>query len=881
MSIQDLINIINSQLPDNNKQLITEAILRGVLTDMVNTLSGEVRLFNIEANQVTDNGDGTYTIAVTDPLTGAMAVDENLNIYEFDGTDWTLKFDGAVISSAVQPGDNVSGLANDAGYLTETTHDALPKDNPHGVTKAQVGLGNVDNTSDLNKPVSGPQQNAINQAEADANQYTDNSISNLNLGSASQSDVGDFIAATEKGAAGGVTPLGLNQKIDPLYLPPVAINEIIEAAETTIAAFAANSGNYTFETGDVILINDSGNVQHYLYKGGTKTDVNEYSLINATQIDWNNVTGKPSFGSAALANVGDFATAGQGLKADNAVQSVNGKSGNNVTIDPDDLDDSSSSHKFVSQGEKDAIANALQPGDNISELNNDANYINYPDLILQQLYLSQEDFHLQQKYTYDTGAQDFVMDYDFQDVVDVFVNGTRLARTEYTLTYNKVTIEAALTQGDKVVINYTHRCDFDKVYGIKRDKTIASPDWERIGRDMTLHASLPVQSGMRRCVLDDNGDVVYYLDANDSSLKDDGVTPAVLDGTDGQLMVEIPRHFERFNEYDGIQYVFISTDPFPGAFMVEKMYVSTDECAIHRPSNTLASVINTTADYRGGNNQSAWDATASSMLGMAVTATSLINFNAYARNRGDGWRAMYYDVHRVIAWLITIEYATYYHQQAYNPTLTVEGYRQGGLGDGPTGINNADWTDFNGRYPLIPIGTTLSLGNNSGEVVHTIQDFPTAGNTQDITSNSYRGIANWYGHLFEWTDGIRFEASNGGVTREIFKEVGEAYSTNDTVGYKSIGFTPESNGYITEPIFGKDGDIIAKENSGGSSGTYLTDYFYMNSNDGYRGFLRSGHANYGAFAGSFLAYSAYGVTTSSSNVGSRLCFFPEKRETDA
>ena len=34
--------------------------------------------------------------------------------------------------------------------------------NPHGVTKSQVGLGSVDNTSDLNKPVSTVQQNALN-----------------------------------------------------------------------------------------------------------------------------------------------------------------------------------------------------------------------------------------------------------------------------------------------------------------------------------------------------------------------------------------------------------------------------------------------------------------------------------------------------------------------------------------------------------------------------------------------------------------------------------------------------------------------------------------------------------------------------------------------
>jgi hypothetical protein len=36
------------------------------------------------------------------------------------------------------------------------------KSNPHSVTKAQVGLGNVDNTSDLLKPISNAVQNALN-----------------------------------------------------------------------------------------------------------------------------------------------------------------------------------------------------------------------------------------------------------------------------------------------------------------------------------------------------------------------------------------------------------------------------------------------------------------------------------------------------------------------------------------------------------------------------------------------------------------------------------------------------------------------------------------------------------------------------------------------
>lgn len=40
-------------------------------------------------------------------------------------------------------------------------------------TKSEIGLGNVDNTSDSSKPVSTAQQDAINAAYANANKYTD------------------------------------------------------------------------------------------------------------------------------------------------------------------------------------------------------------------------------------------------------------------------------------------------------------------------------------------------------------------------------------------------------------------------------------------------------------------------------------------------------------------------------------------------------------------------------------------------------------------------------------------------------------------------------------------------------------------------------------
>ena len=54
-----------------------------------------------------------------------------------------------------------SNIDNVAADLTEHEQDTS---NPHNVTKAQVGLGNVDNTSDIDKPVSTAQATAINNA---------------------------------------------------------------------------------------------------------------------------------------------------------------------------------------------------------------------------------------------------------------------------------------------------------------------------------------------------------------------------------------------------------------------------------------------------------------------------------------------------------------------------------------------------------------------------------------------------------------------------------------------------------------------------------------------------------------------------------------------
>lgn len=62
-----------------------------------------------------------------------------------------------------------TGKAIEAAKKVAEDHAAVTA-NPHKVSKEQVGLGNVDNTSDMDKPVSNAQKEAIDHAISVANE---------------------------------------------------------------------------------------------------------------------------------------------------------------------------------------------------------------------------------------------------------------------------------------------------------------------------------------------------------------------------------------------------------------------------------------------------------------------------------------------------------------------------------------------------------------------------------------------------------------------------------------------------------------------------------------------------------------------------------------
>jgi len=97
-------------------------------------------------------------------LAAFPATGESGKIYVAIDTNLTYRWSGSAyvgISPSLALGETSSTAYR--GDRGKTAYDhSQATGNPHGTTKADVGLGNADNTSDANKPVSTAQQTALN-----------------------------------------------------------------------------------------------------------------------------------------------------------------------------------------------------------------------------------------------------------------------------------------------------------------------------------------------------------------------------------------------------------------------------------------------------------------------------------------------------------------------------------------------------------------------------------------------------------------------------------------------------------------------------------------------------------------------------------------------
>ena len=421
-------------------------------------------------------------------------------------------------------------------------------------------------------------------------------------------------------------------------------------------------------------------------------------------------------------------------------------------------------------------------------------------------------------------------------------------------------------------------------YGVEWDTTVADPALTRIGNPL-LHKSLPIQSQYKGCVAN-NGVINYYLDPNDWSKKITG-EDSVLDGTDGTVRVHTPKFYGKSGtnvQDSNKKWVRISTIKMDDTWIeIPEMLIDAYRSTVDTTTSATpkaVSVVNTTAQFRGGGNRTANDTYLDtdafrSDLGKPRTNISRANMRTYATNAGS--EMLCYEYYKwIFYWAWVIEYATFNSQAAYNAELTADGYHQGGLGDGVTTWDGTNWNNYNSYYPLTPCGYCNDIGNFTGVkdlvIPETVVSETVTVATKTFKVPRWRGFDNPFGDIWTNLDGVILE-------RTAANQPSSVYTTTDTSAFGDdntakgkmtvAGTEVASDGYIKAFDLGEKGEIIPSA-VGGSNTTYMCDQHYCNtSSTALRTLVVGGRASYGGNAGLGCFYSNVGVGYAGTHVGFR------------
>lgn len=403
-------------------------------------------------------------------------------------------------------------------------------------------------------------------------------------------------------------------------------------------------------------------------------------------------------------------------------------------------------------------------------------------------------------------------------------------------------------------------------YGVSWSETSSNPDCTRIG-NMDMHRTLPIQSMMKGYLYFKDGNPLYrMLKLNDSWTKCENYSAGgwrdvdtLLEDNNINVMIKIPEFWwiDDYTESTETHNLKICPHAKPGWYHHKEAYVSAYEGYIdgnyYRSSKNKIPSVNFTR--------------------------SAVRPKARANGLGNSWNIYTYNEHRAICHLFLVEYATRNSQKAVNTALTVEGFRQGGLGSGCT----TGTVTINGAttYSFIPTGSSDSLGSGSGEVTVTIQQTDSSGSNTTTTTrkcNRYRGIENPFGHVWKHTDDVISVYISGYGARFWYKcdspdHFGDSIS-NDNPYYKNIAANAVVTGYKTKIVTTSTCDFFALSCNNGSETTYWCDYNWDNTDDSLHCLLIGGYSGSGGAASLFALHSNDGVGSSGARVGSRLTYLP-------
>ena len=299
------------------------------------------------------------------------------------------------------------------------------------------------------------------------------------------------------------------------------------------------------------------------------------------------------------------------------------------------------------------------------------------------------------------------------------------------------------------------------------------------------------------------------LSDTDGTKYADG-TDAVLTGAEGDVFMKMPdfwyRGLEIGTDVWGLQFRYGSASPGAG-------WTKWD-------TNALIGVYE--AYSEGEKLYSRSGVTSSGNISQA-------NFKAYARNRGNGFRIVDWQMHCVMAILF---YAQYGHTNC-----------QDKIGKGTSSSSKQ-------------CGQTNANGMNDTKGTSPVSGLNDAGANGNSQSINFWGLENWWGNKYEWIDNVVVNSYNWEITEP-----------DGTV--RKPGKAGSSSNYITKMMFGDCCDLIPTAASG-SETTGFCDYYYGSSSSA-RVVLRS-IAYADSYGGVACVYANYDSSGTGSSNGSRLAF---------
>ena len=368
--------------------------------------------------------------------------------------------------------------------------------------------------------------------------------------------------------------------------------------------------------------------------------------------------------------------------------------------------------------------------------------------------------------------------------------------------------------------------------------TVARATWDMATDTWTgnPHAT-SVHKSMRRCVINNLGEVQYYLGEFDSTVKETG-EPAVLDGTDGEVAVEVNPVYVRVT-FDGVSKITRETcavelagfelhPAFEGN--VEKVYIGAYQATVF--SAASADIIdglnsdNNTARVNQTNDRLASTAGNFCMVGLTRP-----EFRKLAQN--GGYQMFDYWQWQLLQHLFATEYGS------HNSQLKI--------GNGNVAGAYLTSSDLQSDSPHIVNGLSNSLGNRSGAVG---------------TCVSYRGVENPWGNAWQYIDGVNIDE------RQLYVSNDEDAYSDVIAGQTALGAPLPETGYIKTWQLVREAMVPAVTGAGASSTAFVGDQLYTAT--GLRAVRVGGGADHGALAGLSCCHGALAASSRGRAFSSRI-----------